>query len=207
MLRGLENQADRLTSSVMRIGKESQMSLLEFAAFITSLLAVVLGVLGSRITWPWWSVSSVLYAILFFQSTYYASAALQILFIVVAIWGWLGWGPKGAKPQKLSNKQRVQAVFLLVILSFILWPILTKIGAASSAIESFGFVGSVMAQLLMVWQKFEAWPLWLIVDLAYTYQYYQGDLFLTSLLYLIFSFIAIWGWIRWKKESTKNDLR
>jgi len=191
----------------MRIGKESQMSLLEFSAFITSLLAVVLGVLGSRITWPWWSVSSVLYAILFFQSTYYASAALQILFIVVAIWGWLGWGPKGAKPQKLSNKQRVQAVFLLVILSFILWPILTKIGAASSAIESFGFVGSVMAQLLMVWQKFEAWPLWLIVDLAYTYQYYQGDLFLTSLLYLIFSFIAIWGWIRWKKESTKNDLR
>jgi nicotinamide mononucleotide transporter len=106
----------------MRIGKESQMSLLEFAAFITSLLAVVLGVLGFRITWPWWSVSSVLYAILFFQSTYYASAALQILFIVVAIWGWLGWGPKGAKPQKLSNKQRVQAVFLLVILSFILWP-------------------------------------------------------------------------------------
>ena len=183
------------------------MSLLEFSAFITSLLAVVLGVLGSRITWPWWSDSSVLYAILFFQSTYYASAALQILFIVVAIWGWLGWGPKGAKPQKLSNKQRVQAVFLLVILSFILWPILTKIGAASSAIESFGFVGSVMAQLLMVWQKFEAWPLWLIVDLAYTYQYYQGDLFLTSLLYLIFSFIAIWGWIRWKKESTKNDLR
>jgi nicotinamide mononucleotide transporter len=191
----------------MRIGKESQMSLLEFSAFITSLLAVVLGVLGSRITWPWWSVSSVLYAVLFFKSTYYASAALQILFIVVAIWGWLGWGPKGAKPQKLSNKQRVQAVFLVVILSFILWPILTKIGAASSAIESFGFVGSVMAQLLMVWQKFEAWPLWLIVDLAYTYQYYQGDLFLTSLLYLIFSFIAIWGWIRWKKESTKNDLR
>jgi nicotinamide mononucleotide transporter len=191
----------------MRIGKESQMSLLEFSAFITSLLAVVLGVLGSRITWPWWSVSSVLYAVLFFKSTYYASAALQILFIVVAIWGWLGWGPKGAKPQKLFNKQRVQAVFLVVILSFILWPILTKIGAASSAIESFGFVGSVMAQLLMVWQKFEAWPLWLIVDLAYTYQYYQGDLFLTSLLYLIFSFIAIWGWIRWKKESTKNDLR
>jgi nicotinamide mononucleotide transporter len=191
----------------MRIGKDKSMSILEIFAFGTSLIAVILGVLGPRITWPWWIVSSVLYSILFYQSEYYASSALQFLFIAAAIWGWKGWGPKGVKPQKLTKKQRLQGVLSITCLSVLVWPLLLSIGAASSGIESFGLVGSISAQLLMVWQRFEAWPLWLVVDLAYTYQYLRGELYLTSILYLIFSAIAIWGWIRWRNESTKNALR
>ena len=187
----------------MRIGKGLMMSILEFFAFITSFIGVVLGVLGPRITWPWWGVSSFLYAILFFQSQYYASAALQFIFIAGGIWGWFGWGPKGVKPRKLKAKKRISVVTMLIVSSLVIWPVLTKIGATSSAIESFGFVGSVIAQLLMIWQRFEAWPLWVIVDLAYTYQYLKGDLYLTSFLYLIFTGIAVWGWVRWQRESEK----
>ncbi len=187
----------------MRIGKDLLMSILEIIAFLTSLIGVVLGVLGPRVTWPWWSLGSLLYAVLFFQSAYYASASLQFIFIAGGVWGWFGWGPKGAKPQKSNNKERLFIITVLTIASFALWPVLTGIGATSSAIEAFGFVGSVVAQLLMVWQRFEAWPIWLIVDAAYTYQYFNGKLYLTGFLYLIFTFIAIWGWIRWDRESTK----
>ena len=187
----------------MRIGKDLLMSILEIIAFLTSLIGVVLGVLGPRVTWPWWSLGSLLYAVLFFQSAYYASASLQFIFIAGGVWGWFGWGPKGAKPQKSNNKERLFIITALTIASFALWPVLTSIGATSSAIEAFGFVGSVVAQLLMVWQRFEAWPIWLIVDAAYTYQYFNGKLYLTGFLYLIFTFIAIWGWIRWDRESTK----
>jgi nicotinamide mononucleotide transporter len=189
----------------MRIGKEKIMSLLEIFAFATSLIGVILGVLGPRSTWPWWGVSSLLYSILFFQSAYYASAALQFIFIAGGIWGWFGWGANGAKPRKSTNNERLLIFVLVAISSLIIWPLLINIGATSSAIESFGFVGSVVAQLLMVWQRYEAWPLWFIVDAAYTYQYFTGKLLLTSFLYLIFTVIAIWGWIRWGKESTKND--
>ena len=192
-----------MTSSVMRIGKDLLISILEIIAFLTSLIGVVLGVLGPRVTWPWWSLGSLLYAVLFFQSAYYASASLQFIFIAGGVWGWFGWGPKGAKPQKSNNKERIVIITVLTIASFALWPVLTSIGATSSAIEAFGFVGSVVAQLLMVWQRFEAWPIWLIVDAAYTYQYFNGKLYLTGFLYLIFTFIAIWGWIRWDRESTK----
>ena len=187
----------------MRIGKDLLMSILEIIAFLTSLIGVVLGVLGPRVTWPWWSLGSLLYTVLFFQSAYYASASLQFIFIAGGIWGWFGWGPKGAKPQKSNNKERLFIITVLTIASFALWPVLISIGATSSAIEAFGFVGSVVAQLLMVWQRFEAWPIWLIVDAAYTYQYFNGKLYLTGFLYLIFTFIAIWGWIRWDRESTK----
>ena len=112
------------------------MSILETLAFLTSLIAVSLGVLGPRITWPWWSLSSLLYSILFFQSGYYASAALQFVFIAGALWGWLGWGPKGAKPKKVTTKLRLGLIAVVAILSITLWPILTNIGAVSSEIES-----------------------------------------------------------------------
>jgi len=189
----------------MRIGKDVAMSILETLAFLTSLIGVILGVLGPRVTWPWWIAGSCLYAVLFFQSTYYASAALQFIFIAGGIWGWFGWGPNGAKPKKYTTKERLLLFAALLGSSLLLWPVLTNIGAASSAIESFGFVGSVIAQLLMVWQRYEAWPLWFVVDAAYTYQYFKGELYLTGVLYIIFTAIAIWGWIRWGRESTANN--
>ena len=191
----------------MRIGREFIISILEAIAFITALIGVVLGVLGPRTTWPWWATSSLLYAVIFYQSAYYASSVLQIVFITGGVMGWFGWGISGAKPRKSNSKERLIIFIVLGTVTISLWPILTNIGAASSTIEAFGFVGSVIAQLLMIWQRFEAWPLWLVVDLAYTYQYFKGQLYLTGFLYLIFSVIAIWGWVRWRKESKKftND--
>ena len=191
----------------MRIGREFLISILEAIAFITALIGVVLGVLGPRTTWPWWATSSLLYAVIFYQSAYYASSVLQIVFITGGVMGWFGWGISGAKPRKSNSKERLIIFIVLGTVTVSLWPILTNIGAASSTIEAFGFVGSVIAQLLMIWQRFEAWPLWLVVDLAYTYQYFKGQLYLTGFLYLIFSVIAIWGWVRWRKESKKftND--
>ena len=191
----------------MRIGREFIISILEAIAFITALIGVILGVLGPRTTWPWWATSSLLYAVIFYQSAYYASSVLQIVFITGGVMGWFGWGISGAKPRKSNSKERLIIFIVLGTVTISLWPILTNIGAASSTIEAFGFVGSVIAQLLMIWQRFEAWPLWLVVDLAYTYQYFKGQLYLTGFLYLIFSVIAIWGWVRWKRESKKftND--
>ncbi len=191
----------------MRIGREFIISILEAIAFITALIGVILGVLGPRTTWPWWATSSLLYAVIFYQSAYYASSVLQIVFITGGVMGWFGWGISGAKPRKSNSKERLIIFVVLGTVTVSLWPILSNIGAASSTIEAFGFVGSVIAQLLMIWQRFEAWPLWLLVDLAYTYQYFKGQLYLTGFLYLIFSVIAIWGWVRWKKESKKftND--
>lgn len=182
------------------------MSFLEIAAFATSLIGVILGVLGPRTTWPWWNISSLLYAALFFQSAYYASAALQFIFIAGGFWGWFGWGKSGAKPRHSTSKERLILTLVLIVSSVALYPILINIGATSSAIESFGFVGSVMAQILMVLQRFEAWPLWFVVDAAYTYQYLTGKLYLTSFLYLIFTALAIWGWYRWQREAKANGL-
>jgi len=178
-----------------------ELSLLELLAFITSVIGVWLGVYGPRQTWPWWSISSLLYAALFFQWKYYASGFLQFIFIAGAIAGWFGWGPKGAQPNRLSKRDVAIWSAAYLVAWFSLYPILKKIGAAASLTDAFGFVGSCMAQLLMVLQRYESWILWFVVDAVYVYQYWHGKQYLTALLYFIFVLIAVGGWKRWRRES------
>jgi nicotinamide mononucleotide transporter len=76
-------------------------SILESLAAIVSFIGVWLGTTGKRITWPWWAASSALYMVFFYQADLFASAALQIVFIVAAVWGWRDWAPTGATPRTI----------------------------------------------------------------------------------------------------------
>lgn len=187
--------------SVMFTAWGYQLTYLEFVAFITSVVGVAYGIFGPRATWPWWNISSLLYAGLFFEQKYYASAALQFVFVAGGIWGWFGWGPKGAKPAKLSLKVNLYWIAGYAIAWFALYPLLLHIGAAASLTDAFGFVGSCIAQVLMCLERYEAWPLWFVVDGVYTYQFWHGKSYLTAILYLIFVLLAIGGWRRWLRMA------
>ena len=174
-----------------------EVSYLEFVASIVSLIGVTLGITGKRITWPWWALSSVLYGIFFLQYDLYASAALQIIFIVAAILGWYGWEPTGAKPGPLTNKNRIVIVASILLATLALAPVLKSLGAASTYVDAILFFGSFAAQMLMVYEKFESWLIWLIVDAGYVALYASQGLLFTTLLYVVFTVLAALGWSKW----------
>jgi len=174
-----------------------EVSALEFIAAITSSTGVWLGTTGKRITWPWWALSSVLYMVFFYQADLFASAALQIVFIIAAIWGWRGWAPTGAEPGLLNNRYRLFIGAGTLIAVSVLSPLLSRAGAAATWSDAFLLVGSLIAQILMVYQKVESWILWLIIDLAGTIQYAYLGYWFTAVLYALFTLVAIVGWKRW----------
>ena len=170
---------------------------LEFFAALTSFIGVWLGTTGKRITWPWWVLSSALYGIFFWSVDLIASALLQIIFIAAGIWGWFGWGPKGAHPSKLKTRELALWLTGLAIAWLIFTPWLQDIGAAAYRTDALIFLGSFVAQVLMVYEKYEAWPIWFAVDILATIQYAVLGYWFTSVLYLLFTLVAIVGWIRW----------
>jgi nicotinamide mononucleotide transporter len=176
-------------------------TILELAAVIASLIGVWLGTSGARFTWPWWVTSAILYGLLFLQYDLIASAALQLVFIAGGIWGWFGWGKSGAKPESLKNKERVIWLLALVVSWILLAPALASIGAAGTWLDSFILLGSLIAQILMVREKFEAWPIWFVVNIVATIHYARQDLWFTSLLYVVFTIIAIIGWRKWQSKA------
>jgi nicotinamide mononucleotide transporter len=172
-------------------------SRLEFIASVTSLVGVVLGITAKRITWPWWALSSLLYGIFFLQYKLYASAALQIIFIAAAIMGWFGWEVSGAKPGPFKNKYRIYTILAILAATIALAPVLKSIGAASTYADAVLFFGSLAAQILMVYEKYDNWPMWLVVDGGYTALYASQHLLFTTLLYIVFTVLAALGWSAW----------
>ena len=167
---------------------------------------MALGITARRITWPWWALSSALYAIFFLQYKLYASAALQLIFIAAAIAGWYGWAPTGAKPGPFKNRYRVYTIASIIAATLLLAPILKSIGAASTYVDAILFFGSVAAQLLMVYEKYDSWPMWLVVDAGYVALYASQGLLFTTLLYVAFTLMAALGWRTWY-GSHKRALR
>jgi nicotinamide mononucleotide transporter len=176
-----------------------QVSLLEFLAVIASAIGVWLGTTGKQIMWPWWGLSSALYGWLFLNYNLYASATLQVVFIIAAIWGWFGWGPTGAISRQLSWVWRAVILGAGTITWLAITPLLINLGAAAALPDAFGLVFSLIAQIIMVLQYRENWIVWLVVDLMYVGLYWSQDLKFTSLLYVAFSAIALRGWINWQK--------
>ena len=172
-------------------------SILEFISALTSLIGVWLGTTGKRITWPWWAISSALYMLFFYEAKLYASSILQIIFIVAAIWGWFDWAPTGVVTGYINNRHRMYWAIGTIVSASALTPILSRIGAAATWSDAFLLIGSLVAQILMVYGKVESWVLWLIVDAAGTIEYAYLGYWFTALLYAIFTAIAVIGWKRW----------
>lgn len=175
----------------------TEVTTLELIATIASFIGVGLGITGKRITWPWWAISSALYLVLFMEWKLYASAALQLVFIAAAVMGWFGWEASGAKPGPISNRNRLLIIAATLIASFALAPVLTSLGAFAALPDSILFFGSLAAQILMVYEKYDNWPLWLIVDAGYTVMYGVQGHYFTAMLYFTFTILAALGWSSW----------
>ena len=174
-----------------------EVSVLEFIAAVTSFVGVYLGTTGKRITWPWWALSSALYGVFFYQVDLFASAVLQIVFIIAAVYGWKDWAPTGAVPGRVSTRNRGIIAIAVVFSVAALTPVLSGIGAAATWTDAFLLIGSLTAQIMMVYEKYESWIVWLIVDLAGTIQYALLGYWFTAVLYSMFTVIAVIGWKRW----------
>jgi nicotinamide mononucleotide transporter len=183
-----------------------EVSYLEFVASIVSFIGVGLGITGKRITWPWYGLSGALYGIFFLQYDLYASAALQLVFITAAVFGWFGWSSTGAKPSRLTNLHRLAIAGTILLLSLIIAPLLADIGAAAAYPDTLLLLGSMAAQVLMVLQKYETWILWFLVNIGYVALYATQDLLFTTVLYVVFTVMAVVGWKAWY-ESHRSALR
>ena len=185
-------------SSILFTAWGYEVSILEFVAAIASFIGVYLGTTGKRITWPWWVLSSSLYGVFFYQVDLFASAMLQIVFIAAAIYGWFGWAPTGAVPGTISTRNRIRIAIATLASVSVLSPVLAGVNAAATWTDAFILIGSLVAQLLMIYEKYETWVLWLIVNVVATAQYLSLGYWFTAILYAVFAIVAILGWKRWR---------
>lgn len=182
-------------------------TVIEFASVILAFLAIALGITGTRWTWPPYFLSSLLYGWLFVEFDLFASAAMQVIFMAAAVWGWFSWGRNGARaPGRLSPAGRLRGAVAVVVAWALLAPLLQSIGGVATWGDAFMLVGSIAGQALMVLQKVEAWPVWITVNTVGTLLYASQGLYFTSLFYAVLVGMAIAGWRAWSARAAAAPL-
>ena len=178
---------------------------IEFASVILAFIAIGLGIRGTRWTWPLYFLSSLLYGWLFLEFDLFASAAMQLIFMAAAVWGWFSWGREGAEaPTRLTSAARIRGIIAVIVLWALLAPLLRHIGGAATWGDAFMLVGSLAGQLLMVLQKIETWPVWIAVNTVGAVLYASQGLYFTSLFYAALIPMAVTGWRAWSSRASAH---
>lgn len=184
----------------------SPVSALELVAFVLSLWMVACNLRVRPLAWPLAMASSALYGVLFLGSRLYGEAALQLLFIAVAGWGWWQWlhgtGSDGQalRVHRMSRRQRLLALALTAAA----WPALGLLlrQATDSDVpylDALPTVASVTGQLLLARKLIENWAVWLGVNVVSVGLFAVKGLWLTVLLYSIFALLSVLGWRAWRR--------
>lgn len=179
---------------------------LELCSFVLAIITVVLNIKQIHWAWLFSILSSALYGLVFFDAKLYGDSGLQVVFILVSVWGWYQWLRHGENQESLvvTRLQTSQRMFAIVgwFVIFVVLYCLLKLATDTDVPIADGFLtaGSLLGQLLLSRKKLENWYVWIVVDVLYVGLYLYKGLMLTALLYAIFVILAIAGARAWRAE-------
>lgn len=71
--------------------------------------------------------------------------------------------------------------------------------------DSFTTAFSIVATFMLARKIIEHWLIWIVVDIVSLILYLYKGLYPTSLLFVIYTLAAVWGYIEWRKELILNN--
>jgi len=182
-------------------------SIIESVAVLFSVLYVILAAKENILCW-WAAVISVtLYIYIFFSVQLYPETGLQVFYLFMAFYGYYNWNKKEQSLQIIEwNISKHFAVLILgAILTFLMgFYFTTYTNAKMPIVDSFTTVFSIFATYMVVKKILGNWLYWIVIDTVSVYLFYSRDLHLTSLLFMTYTIIAIFGYFNWLKMMQKD---
>jgi len=193
-------------------------SIPEIVAVLASLTYVILASREHRGCWLAGIIGSSIYVIVFFQYKLYMDSALNIFYVVMAVYGWLMWQNRQSKVDMLAAAtqskttikewrctKHINAIALTILLSALSGYYLDNYtDAAFPYLDSLTTWSSFLATWMVVNKILENWLYWIVIDAASIYLYINKELYFTALLFGLYVIIATYGYLHWKKLYQKN---
>ncbi|SDY74449.1 nicotinamide riboside transporter PnuC [Hymenobacter psychrophilus] len=186
---------------------------LEWIAVLTGFACVWLAARESLWNFPVAIVSCGLYVFVYRQSTLYADMGLQVVFIILALYGWYQWlhGGQNRAELPVSRTTRQEwvgcAVFVAVFTLAVGYYLQHHTDAALPHWDAFTTAGSLAGQFLLIRKRLENWFIWIVVDIIYVPILWYKQLYPTSALYALYLALAVYGYVEWRRALRKNATR
>ena len=187
----------------------------EMVAVFLSVTYLLLAIKQNLWCWVAAFISTLIYTILFFDASLLMDSALNMFYLVMAIYGWYSWkyGNGINKNEELEitsyglNKN-LKIIGTLVIVSLILGYIMANYTSADFAyLDTFTTVFAVFTTYTLTKKVLENWLYWIVIDSVSIYIYINKGFYLTAVLFAFYTVLAFIAYNNWKKEYENLEFR
>ena len=180
---------------------------LEAIAFVFGIASVWYAKKTNILVYPTGIICTVITVYLLYVNEYFGDMMMNFYYSVMSIYGWWNWSRKKDNTYVVPISRTNQKEKAIGILLFILTMIVTYLVYNLQIPNYIDIVTSGIfftAMWYMANKKLENWTLWIIADIVTIPLYAYRGLGMLSLQYLIFTILAIQGYIEWKKSLNNN---
>jgi len=185
---------------------------LEAVAVLLGLLSVWFAKRDHIAVYPSGMLSTGIFVYILLQANLLGDMLINAYFFVMSIYGWYFWiqkeGNQVLNPiAKINSKEFKWAIVLFfgaVLFVIGIYLFFDKWTDWTAPVDTFTTALFFVGMWLMARRKIEHWIFWIVGDVISVPLYLYKGLGLTSIQYLIFTLIAILGYIQWKKAYNKE---
>lgn len=185
----------------------------EVIGFVTGALCVW-GVARQKI-WNWGVgiLNNLAFVILFLGAGLYGETLLQLIFAMIAVYGWIKWsrgasGEAGSNDLPIRDATRAEAIggVAAVVLgtAAVAWLLHLGTDSVVPIPDAFVLAASLVATYAQAKKIFAHWYVWLVIDLVSIPLYFSRGLALTAILYIGFLALCLYGLIGWNRLRTST---
>lgn len=181
-------------------------TIIEAISVLSALVYLLLAVKQHLSCWYAAALSVTLYMIIFyFYAQLLFEALLQFYYLGMAYYGYKSW-QDGANQTNSARSvtswplgHHLIVIFVIGSLSFIVGSLAQSYTEAKLPfLDASTTLASIFATWLLVRKVLENWIYWIVIDAASIYLYLDRGLYLTVLLFILYTGIAFLGWRAWR---------
>jgi nicotinamide mononucleotide transporter len=197
-------------------------SLLEWVAVLTGILYVIFAAKRMIICWLFAGVSSIIYVYICVFYELYLESILQVFYLIMAYVGWRSWVSMKLR-KSIENldeslldqnateangdirtwtlSQHVINVLISGGVAFTLGFLFDLYTSQQNPyMDAFTTVFSLAATFMVTRKVLENWLYWIVIDVVSIFLYSYRGLQLSSVLYFVFTILALIGFVTWYKK-------
>lgn len=187
---------------------------LEIIAVVFGFLSVWYSKKNKVLVFPTGMISTLIFVYLLLKWELLGDMMINAYYFIMSIYGWYIWTYKsdGEHETPISkttyNEKKISVLIFIATLIFVyaVYTYFEKWTNWTAYVDTFTTAIFFVGMWLMAKRKIENWIFWIIGDLISVPLYlYKGFTF-TSFQYFGFTFIAIFGYLTWKKNLNKTPL-
>ncbi|SHE65631.1 nicotinamide mononucleotide transporter [Arenibacter palladensis] len=186
--------------------------ILEMVGVFFGFLSVWYSMRENILVFPTGIISTGLFVYILFIFGLLGDMLINAYYFAMSVYGWYVWTRKVDETHFIpittttaKEKKWIVVLFGSTVLFVVLvYVVFDKLDSWTAYVDTFTTAVFFVGMWLMAKKKLENWVYWIIGDVISVPLYLYKGLIFTSLQYLLFTIIAIFGYLAWKKSLNKS---